>query len=104
MFHAAGDGYTESVDSTARDREPDRPREGMMPHDADSDACHYQIRIRERLDPRWVEWFEGLSLTCEPDGTRLLSGVVRDQAALYGLLIKARDLGLTLLAITRLEP
>ncbi len=73
-----------------------------MPHDADSDGCCYEIHIRERLDPRWAEWFEGMCLTCEPDGTTLLSGIVRDQAALYGLLMKARDLGLTLLAVARL--
>ena len=75
-----------------------------MPHDADAAACRYQIHIRECLDPRWAEWFEGMDLICEPDGTTLLSGVVRDQTALYGLLIKARDLGLTLLAVARLEP
>jgi hypothetical protein len=76
----------------------------MMQQDADPDACRYQVRIRERLDPRWAEWFEGMDLIGEPDGTTLLSGVVRDQTALYGLLIKARDLGLTLLAVVRLEP
>ena len=75
-----------------------------MPHDADPDACRYQIHIRERLAPRWAEWFEDVDVTSEPDGTTLLSGVVRDQAALYGLLIKARDLGLTLLAVARLDP
>jgi hypothetical protein len=75
-----------------------------MQQDADPASCRYQISIRERLDPRWAEWFEGMELICQPDGTTLLSGVVRDQTALYGLLMKARDLGLTLLGLTRLEP
>ena len=75
-----------------------------MQQDADPDSCRYQISIRERLDPRWAAWFEGLDLVCQPDGTTLLSGVVHDQTALYGLLMKARDLGLTLLAVARLEP
>ena len=74
-----------------------------MPHDTDPDACRYQIHIRERLDPRWADWFEDMDVACEPDDTTLLVGFVRDQAALYGLLIKARDLGLTLLAVARLQ-
>jgi hypothetical protein len=59
----------------------------------------YQIRIDGHLRPQWAEWFEGLSVTLEPDGTTSLSGPVVDQAALYGLLKKVRDLGMPLLAV-----
>ncbi len=50
----------------------------------------YVIRVKGHLDPFWQEWFEHLAITHERDGTTLLSGPIRDQAALYGLLIKMR--------------
>ena len=55
----------------------------------------------EHLDDNWSTWFDGLTLTHVADGTTTLAGPVRDQSALYGLLDKARDLGLTLLAVGR---
>ena len=59
----------------------------------------YRIRVEGHLRAEWAEWLEGLSVSLEPDGTTLLSGPVVDQAALYGLLKKVRDLGLPLLAV-----
>ena len=59
----------------------------------------YQIRVKGHLDPQWADWFDGLTLTHRADGTTLLSGPVADQAALHGILIKIRDLGLPLLAV-----
>jgi hypothetical protein len=46
-----------------------------------------------------MDWFEGLTVTLEESGNTLLSGPVADQAALYGLLKKVRDTGLTLIAV-----
>ena len=63
----------------------------------------YEIRIEGHLDARWQDWFDGLSVTLEEEGTTLLSGPVPDQPALYGLLRKARDPGLTLVSITLLQ-
>jgi hypothetical protein len=40
---------------------------------------------------------------CQPDGTTTLSGLVRDQAALHGLLLKVRDLGLSLISVNPIE-
>ena len=59
----------------------------------------YEIRLKGRLDCRWADWFDGLTLTQESDGTTVLSGSVVDQAALHGLLGKVRDLGLPLIAV-----
>ena len=61
----------------------------------------YQIRIQGHLDSEWTDWFEGLTITLEDNGVTLLSGLVVDQAALYGLLRKVRDLGMPLLAVNR---
>jgi hypothetical protein len=59
----------------------------------------YEIRVRGHLDARWAEWFDGLSFTYGSDGTTLLCGSVVDQAALYGVLRKVRDLGLLLISV-----
>ncbi len=64
----------------------------------------YQIRLKGHLGQQWTAWFDGLTITLEANGDTLLTGLVIDQAALYGLLRKVRDLGLPLLAVTRVEP
>ncbi len=61
----------------------------------------YQIRIQGHLDCQWAEWFEGLTITWEENGDTLLTGLVVDQAALYGLLKKVRDLGMPLHSVIR---
>src|SRR5262249_17022887 len=58
----------------------------------------YRIQIKELLDGHWAGWFEGMTITHAADGTTTLEGWFVDQAALYGLISKVRDLGLTLLA------
>jgi hypothetical protein len=64
----------------------------------------YKIQIKGHLDADWSAWFDELILICHDDGTMDLVGPVADQAALYGLLLKLRDLGLPLLAVNRVEP
>jgi hypothetical protein len=64
----------------------------------------YQIRITGHLDSRWMAWFDGLTITLEENGDTLLTGPVVDQAALYGLLRKVRDLGLPLVSVNRATP
>ena len=63
----------------------------------------YRIRVHGHLDTAWSEWFEGLTLTHEPNDETMIAGPVRDQAALFGLLIKIRDLGLTLIAVNHIS-
>jgi hypothetical protein len=63
----------------------------------------YQIRIKGHLGGEWTEWFGGLTITLEDNGETLLAGPVVDQAALHGLLRQVRDLGMTLLSVTRVE-
>jgi hypothetical protein len=64
----------------------------------------YQIRLKGHLGDEWTEWFEGLAITLEDSGDTVLSGSVADQAALYGLLRKARDLGMPLISVNCAEP
>ena len=64
----------------------------------------YEIRLKGHLESRWAAWFDGLSIADGSDGTTTLQGQVADQAALYGLLQKARDLGLPLISVNYVEP
>jgi hypothetical protein len=64
----------------------------------------YQIRLRGHLSDQWTTWFDGFTITLEEGGDTLLTGPVVDQAALFGLLKKVRDLGLPLVSINCAEP
>jgi hypothetical protein len=61
--------------------------------------ARYRIRIRGHLDPSWSAWFDSLTVTRADDGTTELVGPLVDQAALFGLLARLRDLGATLLLV-----
>lgn len=62
----------------------------------------YEIRVRGQLDASWAEWFEGMQIEHTEQETRL-RGRVKDQAALFGILNKLRNLGLELLDVQRDE-
>ena len=66
-------------------------------------ASIYQIKVVGHLDPAWSEWFEELTLHHEPDGRTVLTGSLVDQAALYGVLIKIRDLGVRLVSVQEIS-
>lgn len=63
----------------------------------------YQIRVRSHLGQEWTDWFEGLGFTPQDNGDTLLTGTAVDQAALYGLLRKVRNLGLQLISVNRIN-
>ena len=64
--------------------------------------ARYRIRIRGHVDPAWSTWFDRLTVTQADDGTSELTGLLVDQAALFGLLARLRDLGATLLLVEHL--
>ena len=64
----------------------------------------YRIRVEGHLDQRWAARFDDLTVTRESDGTTSLSGAVTDQAELHGLLMKIRDLGITLISVDVIDP
>jgi len=72
--------------------------------DRHDDVGRYEIRLQGHLAARWSAWFDGLNVANQPDGTTVISGPVADQAALHGLLQKARDVGLPLLSVTLINP
>ena len=63
----------------------------------------YRIKLKGQLDPEWSDWFGQMAISTEGDAT-ILSGPLADQAALHGLLMRIRDLNLTLLSVERIEP
>ena len=64
----------------------------------------YQILIKGHLDNGWNDWFDGVTITLQDDGTTLLRCHVVDQAALHSLLREIRDLGLPLISVNAIEP
>ena len=72
---------------------PERSRDGV------GGRVWCELRVRGHLDDSWSAWFEGLTIANGEDGVAILTGSLVDQAALHGVLIKVRDLGLPLLAV-----
>jgi hypothetical protein len=62
----------------------------------------YEIRVKGRVDSRWFQCYEGLGVTYQA-GDTILSGPIRDQSALHGVLERVRDLNLVLIALRRVE-
>jgi hypothetical protein len=63
----------------------------------------YEVRIAGHLSETWKARFEGLSIWLDPGGETVLWGTL-DQAALHGVLIRIRDLGLKLVSVNRIGP
>ncbi len=66
----------------------------------------YAIVVGAALDPSWSAWFDGMAVeaTVLPDGTPAtrLCGEVADQPALFGILLRIRDLNLELIRVERM--
>ncbi len=63
-----------------------------------------EIRVEGHLDLNWADWLEGFTLAHAEGGETLLRGGVEDQAALYGLIARLRDLGVKLISINLTSP
>ena len=66
-------------------------------------SAAYEIKVEGHLDRQWTDWFGGVTIQWEEDGNTLLACPVVDQAALYGLLKKVRDLGIPLISVNRVR-
>jgi hypothetical protein len=67
------------------------------------ETMNYEIRIGELLDEKWADNFSPFRLTSSEAGT-ILTGSVYDQAELFGVLLKIRDLGLRLVSVNPKPP
>jgi hypothetical protein len=65
---------------------------------------YYKITIQGHLDQHWSAWFDNMTINNEANGEMVLCGPLVDQAALHGVLMKIRDLGLPLIGVCQIEP
>lgn len=63
----------------------------------------YHIRVRGSLDDRWADRFNGFVMTTRGDGETLLTGRVRDQSALHGILTTLHNLGLPIVLVVQVN-
>jgi ketosteroid isomerase-like protein len=82
---------------------PERPERPERPETPEH-GKRYEIRIMGALDVRWSAWFAGLDVAGCAESETTLTGRLRDQAELHGVLARVRDLGLPLIAVRPLEP
>lgn len=61
-----------------------------------------KIKFRGRLDKKWKECFEGLDISYEAEDT-ILSGDIKDEAFMHGILNRIRDLNLRLISVQTSE-
>ena len=66
-------------------------------------SAPFQIRVRGHLSVEWSEWFDRMTIVHEADGVTALTGILADQAALYGVLIRIRNLGLPLISVNVID-
>lgn len=64
---------------------------------------NFKILIGGHLQDRWKEWFEGLKICRNIDGTTTLSGALSDQAALLGVLLKIGNMNLKLISVNPID-
>ena len=62
---------------------------------------HYRIQVKGHLPEAWSEMMEHMKISCEADGNTTISGPIRDQSELYGLISRLQNLGLTLISINQ---
>jgi len=60
----------------------------------------YEFRVAGHLTDRWSDWFEGMTIRNDPNGETILTGLITDQAALFGILTKIHDLNLILISVS----
>ena len=59
-----------------------------------------EIRVKGRIDEEWSQWFGDLTISYSAPDETVLTGLVPDQAAFYGLIARLRDLGLQLCSVS----
>jgi len=70
----------------------------MTTHQSSHYKGRYQIKVKGHLDKQWSDWFEGMNISTE-SGITILTGLIKDEAALDGILNRIRDLGIPLVSV-----
>ena len=70
-----------------------------MQTDAAKKGKLYEIKVRWHLGPNRFRAFETLTLTLEASGETTIAARIADQAALFGLMVQIRNLGVPLLSV-----
>jgi hypothetical protein len=69
---------------------------------------HFRITVKGEVHPSWSDWFNGMEILSrsEPEGTSItiLTGVIKDQAALRGLLTRLWDQNISLISLQEIDP
>jgi hypothetical protein len=68
----------------------------------DDRPSRYEIVVGGRLDEGWSDWLSGMEIECG-DGRTTLVGLIDDQPALLGILVRLGNMNLTLISLRRLE-
>ncbi len=67
-----------------------------------NDGGEYVIRVRQRLEESWADWFAPLELRADGAETEIV-GFLPDQSALHGVIGRLQRLGLSLISINRVD-
>jgi hypothetical protein len=79
-------------------------KEALMSNGREYDKpALYEFVVKGKLDSRWSRWFAGMQVIPQPDGCSLITGLITDQAALYGVISRLRDLGTVLISVQRVR-
>ena len=62
-----------------------------------------EVIVKGQLNDKWSGWFDGLTISHFNGDETILIGIVADQAALYGIISRLRDLGLRLVSVSSKE-
>jgi hypothetical protein len=62
-----------------------------------------EVRVKGCINKQWSEWLGGLTISHSDTDETVLTGIVADQAALYGIISRLRDLGLQLTLVSSEE-
>jgi hypothetical protein len=74
-----------------------------MPSPTHAPIARYRVQVAGEMDSRWALLLDGWQMVVAVPGTTTFERRGADQASLYGLLLRMRDLGLVLLAVERLD-
>jgi len=63
----------------------------------------YEIELKGHLDSKWAEWFYDMTIIHKSDGATTLRGPLPDQTVLHSILLKIRDMNLTIINVRQVN-